>query len=537
MADPASAAPRRTPRPPRLPRIAHVRQESPVNTGSKTSVTLHGHPTYWGGAVIQHVHVVGVRFGDPTTNTFLPQLSGAAPSVESFLTALPQSSYMDMLSEYGAGGQLIGRGSYGGMYTMSPNNDPTQPIDDSQIQTALDAQAGTPALPAATADTLYVLFFPEGQEVTVGGFSSFTNFCAYHGTTATDHLRYVVMPYRASDTDPTIGIAGNCGKSAGMGNFTSVLSHEFSESVTDPDVGLTASCCGPPLGWVDGNTGNEIGDICNQIQKSVKLSDGFKYVVQEDWSNQLNKCAASGPVRTLSVGDAAVTEGDSGGRMLRIPVTLSETSHFPITVNYTVAGSGANPATPGADFVDSGGTESVTIPMVSASKSAQMVDISIPIVGDAVHEADETLQVTVTTTTPGYGLERGVGTGTIYDDDPAPGLMTTSVGDTSIVVPQGKAKGSLEIPVMLNVPAAVDTSVTYVVTTSDATPADYSGPNQGTVKIKAGLSDAMIVFSVKPHLDAGADKSLTITLTGGFSKMGTVTLGHSIGTATLLRAT
>ena len=517
---------------------------------------VNAHPTYWGGHVIQHVHIVGVRYGDPNTSTFLPQLSGAAPSVETFLTGLPQSSYFDMLSEYGAGGELIGRGSFEGMHTITPATDP-HTIDDTQIQTELDAQVGAHALPTNDANTLYVLFFPEGQRITLGADSSFNAFCAYHGTTATDHLRYVVMPYRASDTDTTPGVMYSCGRSPGMGNFTSVLSHEVSEAVTDPDVGIANPCaiggpCAPPLAWVDANTGKEISDICNQMQKPVKLADGFRYVVQENWSIQLGRCAATGPVRTISVGDAAMAEGDSGGHVLNIPVTLSEASRLPITVNYSIAGAGAHPATagtgpnpaPGADFDNGGtGTGSVTFPMLSPTKSKTLAYIPVTIYGDTNAEPDETVQVTLSSEQvgsmkAGYGFERAVGTGTIVNDDPSATLVNASVSSVAIVVPQGKTKALLTVPVTLNRPDASAVNVTFSVVSLDATPLDYVGTHGGTLSIKAEDTAASINFLVKPHLDAGSNKTITVTLTGVSSTSGDVSLNPNAnaGTESLLRA-
>jgi hypothetical protein len=307
-------------------------------------------------------------------------MSGTSPTVSSFLTGITNSTYMDELSEYGANGYVIGHGSFGGMYTVTPApaND-TAVLDDSQIQAELEQQVTDANLPAPDANTLYALFFRQGQEITSGAFTSFTDFCGYHSTTATQHLVYAVMPLRASDTDTTPGITGTCGASPGLGNMTSVLSHELSESVTDPDVGISS------VGWGDTTHLEEVSDLCNQWQKPVKLADGLKYIAQENYSNQLHRCEISGPIRTFSVGDASVAEGDSGAQTLNIPVTLSETSHVPVTLNYTIAGSGANPATAGVDFNDGGGSGTVTFPMIG-SKSAVNEVISVPILPDTTVE-------------------------------------------------------------------------------------------------------------------------------------------------------
>jgi hypothetical protein len=493
----------------------------------------NAHVSYLGGPVLQHVKVYGVIWG---SGTFLPQMTGTPPTVSSFLTGITNSTYMDELSEYGANGQAIGHGSFAGMVniTPAPAND-TAVLDDSQIQAELEQQVSDANLPAPDANTLYVLFFRQGQEITDNGFDSFHNFCAYHSTTATQHLVYAVMPLSASDTDPAQPMQG-CGASPGLGNMTSVLSHEMTESITDPDVGLFTGF-GPRLGRYDTTDGAEVSDLCNQWEKAVKLADGLKYIAQQNYSDQMHKCEITGPVRSFSVGDASVAEGNSGAQTLNIPVSLSETSRVPVTLHYTIAGSGANPATAGVDFDDGGGSGTVTFPMLSSSKSAVNEVISVPILPDTTVEPDETFQVTVTSaaaTDPngGYGFERAVGTGTILNDDPSSGV-TVSVGDISTVVPQGKTKGLVNLPVTLSAVAGGEVDVPFTVSLGTATSKDVSTKSAGVLKIPAGSLSSNLVFKIKPHLDAGADKMITVTLgtpTGA-------TLGGATGTFTLLRAT
>jgi len=516
------------------PPVPHVRPTGtlPSLVGGSFALPPFGtQPLYWGGAVLKNVKVIGVIYG---AGTFLPQMSGAAPSVESFLTEVTNSTYMDLLSEYSAidffgGGQTIGRGSFAGFVDITPSssNDGAF-LDDLQIQAELDDQVAASNLPAPDPDTLYVMFFRAGQQITQGFGNSYNDFCAYHNTTAGLHLRYAVMPLAASDTDPATAGQVRCGKEPGLGNFTSVLSHEVSESITDPDVGLATGLFAP-LTWYDPNYG-EVGDICNQIQKHVKLPpDGLKYVVQEIWSNQLHKCIATGPIRTVSVGDGAIAEGDSGARVLNIPLTLSAPSSFPITVDYTIVGSGPNPAIPGVDFDDGGGTGSVTFPMVSSKNSAVDEIIAVPIMTDSTIEPDKTFQVTITGITYGYEPDRLIGTGTIYNDDPGGGL-SVSIGDASLVVPRSKSKSLLQVPVTLSGVAGSDVRVSYAVVPTGTTSKDYSGPKGGTLKIPAGSLGGVITFKVKPHLDPVPDKTLTITLSAPVN----AALGRTVGTATLL---
>ena len=133
----------------------------------------------------------------------------------------------------------------------------------------------------------------------------------------------------------------------------------------------------------------------------------------------------------------------------------------------------------------------------------------------------------------GYGFERAVGTGTILNDDPTSGV-TVAAGDVSTVVPQGKSKSVVNLPVTLSAVAGGEVDLPFTVSLGTATSKDVSVKSAGLLKILAGSLSANVAFKIKPHLDAGSDKVITVTLgapTGG------AVLGKASGTFTLLRAT
>jgi hypothetical protein len=288
----------------------------PVN-GSPISPGPSGaHLTYYGGPVVSSINVVVVYYGN---GSYLPALSTGLPS---FYTAITNGSYMDMLSEYSTqgvsgggttGNELIQRGgtnAYLGSYIITPsaaNNGST--IDDSQIQAELQAQINGSHLPAPSydangnADTLYMIYFPPGKTITQGGSSSCVSggFCAYHGTipVGSRNILYGVQP----DMQSGSGCFTGCGGSSVFNNYTSVASHEFSETITDAAVGI-ATTLSPPLAWYD-NTNGEIGDICNAIQGTA---DG--YTVQAEWSNLQGGCAL-GPLSFAISTPASVSSGSS----------------------------------------------------------------------------------------------------------------------------------------------------------------------------------------------------------------------------------
>lgn len=289
-----------------------INPRSPISPGPSGA-----HLTYYGGPVVSNIKVVVVYYG---SGSYLPDLSTGLPN---FFSAISNGTYMDMLSEYSTqgvsgggvtGNQIIARGgsnAFLGSYTITPsasNNGST--IDDSQIQAELQAQINASHLPApdydanGNADTLYMIYFPAGKTITQGGSSSCVSggFCAYHGTIASGgrNLLYGVQP----DMQSGSGCFTGCGNSATeFNNYTSVASHEFSETITDAAVGL-ATTFSPPLAWYD-QTNGEIGDICNAIQGTA---DG--YTVQAEWSNLQNGCAV-GPVFFTLATPASATSGSA----------------------------------------------------------------------------------------------------------------------------------------------------------------------------------------------------------------------------------
>src|SRR5579864_5970528 len=355
------------------------------------------HLSYFGGPVISNVHVVQVLYGSGSYNA---QVAGTStPSMGNFFGDLtgPNSGYTTLLSQYdtpasGGTNQTIGNGTFDGLFQITPsagNNGST--IDDTQNQAELLAQISAGHLPAPVLDaagnvnTLYMIFFPPGVTITQGGSSSCVGggFCAYHGTTSntlnSKNILYGVMP----DMQAGSGCSSGCGASSVFGNYTSVTSHELSESLTDADVGI-ATTFAAPLAWYD-MTNGEIGDICNAQQGSY-VANGTTYTIQLEFSNSANNCVlppagAPAPNFTLSASPAslAVTRGTSGSSTItETPsggftgaVTLS-TSALPAGVTATF---GTNPTTGSsvltftASSTATTGTSTVTVTGTSGTLS------------------------------------------------------------------------------------------------------------------------------------------------------------------------
>eukprot|EP00456_Euglypha_rotunda_P031231 TRINITY_DN24336_c0_g1_i3.p1 TRINITY_DN24336_c0_g1~~TRINITY_DN24336_c0_g1_i3.p1 ORF type:complete len:127 (-),score=17.63 TRINITY_DN24336_c0_g1_i3:10-390(-) len=72
---------------------------------------------------------------------------------------------------------------------------------------------------------------------------------------------------------------------------TNVAAHELVETVTDPVGGN---------GWWDGSNGYEISDKCAWQVDKMRLSDGYNYTVQLQWSNRFGSCQIELPSKVCS---------------------------------------------------------------------------------------------------------------------------------------------------------------------------------------------------------------------------------------------
>ena len=146
-----------------------------------------------------------------------------------------------MNNEYKTPTQNINKGSFLGLYTITPSagaNGGT--ITDTNIQRELSAQIAAGHLPTPQLDaqnnpvTYYAIYFPPGKKITAFGSSSCASggFCAYHGTVAasgaTNQYYYGVHP----DMQAGSGCATGCGSGNVFQNYCAVSSHELIEMIT-----------------------------------------------------------------------------------------------------------------------------------------------------------------------------------------------------------------------------------------------------------------------------------------------------------------
>lgn len=235
----------------------------------------HGHLTYHGGPIINNVEVTPLVWGSWNYGSATGTVNITQARLTSVFNVIVNSPHMDWLSEYNAGGFHIGRGTVDPWATVHPGagNDGGT-VTDAQIASVLRNQIASGALPPASNNRLYTLFFRQGQVISTSFGNSRTRFCGYHNSTTVNgqNVWYAVLPFEAHNS--------GCQKPGftRADNLQAVMSHEIIEAVTDPGVLRTAA-------WFDNTTGAEIGDIC-----AWRFGNVGGFVLQKEWSNSARAC-------------------------------------------------------------------------------------------------------------------------------------------------------------------------------------------------------------------------------------------------------
>ncbi|MEM9653319.1 MAG: Calx-beta domain-containing protein [Actinomycetota bacterium] len=205
-------------------------------------------------------------------------------------------------------------------------------------------------------------------------------------------------------------------------------------------------------------------------------------------------------VLELTVGDATVTEGDSGTTAALVDVSLP----FPPTVVVTAdlatldgsATTADNDYTPYSDTLTFGVGE-------------QTKQVSIDVIGDGFIEGDETFTLEVTGTSAGLSIADGSGLITITGDD----ANSVSIGDTSVTEGNAGSTVTATVDVTLASPASVPFDVTVSSADGTATLADgdYQASTQ-TVSFAIGEDTKSVSFTVNGDDTPEGDEVFTAEL-------------------------
>ena len=219
------------------------------------------------------------------------------------------------------------------------------------------------------------------------------------------------------------------------------------------------------------------------------------------------------PTPTLSVGDVTVAEGNTGTTNAVFTVALSAVSGRQVTVNFATSN---GTATAGSDYAANSGT--LTIPAGQASGT-----VTVVVNGDTLFEADETFTLTLSGPTNAT-LFDGVATGTIANDDAAPGI---SIADVSLA--EGNSGSTaFNFTVTLSAVSGLAASVDFATADGTATsPSDY-GVVTGTVTIPAGQTTGTATVTVSGDTTVEPDETFSVNLSAPVGA--TITDGAATGT-------
>jgi hypothetical protein len=174
----------------------------------------------------------------------------------------------------------------------------------------------------------------------------------------------------------------------------------------------------------------------------------------------------------LSINDVTQNEGNSGTTSFTFTVSLAQASGVPVTVQFAT---GDGTAAAGSDYTATNGT--LTFAPGETSKT-----ITVSVLGNAVNEANETFNVTLSNASGGTPISIPTGIGTIVNDD----AITVSISPSSVT--EGNAGSSnMDFNVSLSGPS--DQTVAVVYQTS------AGGTNQATSGVDFTATSGTLTFN------------------------------------------
>nr|WP_237908178.1 Calx-beta domain-containing protein [Azospirillum brasilense] len=232
-----------------------------------------------------------------------------------------------------------------------------------------------------------------------------------------------------------------------------------------------------------------------------------------------NDDGALTPRLDIAAASAIVQEGANAKATFTI--TRSDNALDPVSVTYTVAGSGPSPAS-AADFL--GNAFPTGVISLAAGETTKTVEIAIAT--DTLSEADETFTVTLSNPN-GATIGTAVATGVIKNGAPPPDLSIAA--ETGSAAEGNDGTAALTFLVTRTGDTSGSTTVSYAVAGSGASAAnaaDFAGNAlpQGTVTFAAGQQTARITINVQGDQTVESDETFTVTLSNAS--------GGTIGTAT-----
>jgi hypothetical protein len=241
---------------------------------------------------------------------------------------------------------------------------------------------------------------------------------------------------------------------------------------------------------------------------------------------------------TVSIGDATVTEGDSGSTAANFVVTLSQATssaplfNLPVTVNYATANGSA---TAGSDYTATNGTLTFDFsqpdPNTDGDNNPLTQTVTVNVLGDTVFEGTTAETFTVNLSNANNALiDDGQGLGTINENETQP---TLSIVSTTTGAEAGTVPNTFTVTLTRQTTSAV--TVNYATADGTATAGSDYTATSGMLTFMANTTTLTQTITV-PTLDDAVFESVTpenftITLSGATNA--TIPMGSETATGTI----
>ena len=245
-----------------------------------------------------------------------------------------------------------------------------------------------------------------------------------------------------------------------------------------------------PISYAVGHNPSNItvADFDHDGKKDIGFTNGISRGVFHN---------TSGTKPCLSIGDATITEGDTGTASAAFTVNLSAASAQAVRVNYTLE---MVTAALGTDVQNVSGRLEIPAGQTTAT-------INVPIVGDLLDEFDETFKVNLSSPA-GASLVNTTALGTILDNDAEPTLTITDVVRNENVANQ-------PMTFTVNTSAPSGKNITFRYTTADGTavaPSDYFAASS-TLSLAPGVTTITIGIFIAGDITYELNENFFVNIT------------------------
>jgi hypothetical protein len=233
-----------------------------------------------GGPVVTHATSWNVYVNCASTATKCWGSAGLSPA--NFLQDLNRSTFLHVVDQY------LGVSAPGQFRVNELSTTVTFATDTATLNEVLGIVFSASSFTKANGYTnIYHVFLPQGTDMCIDAGDCYSPdnpgefvFCAFHGSIdfgPNQHVLYSVEPYQDVD-----GCRIQSQTPHGTIDATaSTLSHEFIETITDPDLDA----------WFNFLTGNEVADLCFAFAANQHMAS-HAYEIQEEYSNAAHGCVS-----------------------------------------------------------------------------------------------------------------------------------------------------------------------------------------------------------------------------------------------------